>query len=185
NTFGAEHQEQWQFAREGYRLFVAAIVARDEFGDLVVEDFPARKFGETTFDVARRGGRIAGEDVAEVALAFNEIAFICEDDEGIPDRGIAVRVVLHGMANDIGDFDEAPVVFVVERPKDTPLHGLQSIREIRYRAIPDDIRGVIEKATVHAAVEREVNLARLEWPGRRGGGHGFGEDVRLAIAVAR
>jgi hypothetical protein len=58
------------FARQRHRLLVTSVVARDELGELVVENFVARQFGEPAFDVTGSRRRVAGEDVAEVTLAL-------------------------------------------------------------------------------------------------------------------
>src|SRR5437762_2133012 len=95
-----------------------------------------------------------------------------------------MRMILHGMADYIGDLDEAPVILVVKRPKYAALHGLQSVSKIRYRAIPDDIGSVIQKAAVHAAMERQLDLAGLEEV-VRGCGHVLRQHMSLAAAVSR
>ena len=86
-----------QFAGQRDRLLVAAVVAGNEIGDLVVEDFGARQFGQAAFDVARRGGEVAGENVAEIALAFDEIALVGQHHQRVADGGVAVRMILHGV----------------------------------------------------------------------------------------
>ena len=53
DAFRAEHEVERQFARQRHRLFVAPVVARNKIRDRVVENFRAREFGQTTFDVTR------------------------------------------------------------------------------------------------------------------------------------
>ena len=117
DAFGAEHEQQRQLAGQGDRLLVAPVVAGHELGDLVVEHLRARQLGQPALDVARRGGGVAGEDVAEVALALDEVALVGQHHQRVADRGVAVRMVLHRVADDVGDLDEAPVVLVVQAPR--------------------------------------------------------------------
>ena len=161
DALGAEHQKQRQFRRQRDRLLVAPVVARHEFGQVIIEDFRAREFGEPALDVSGRGRRVAGENVAEVALAFDEIALVDQDDERVGNRRFAVRMILRAMAGDGRHFDEAPVVLLVQRPQDAPLHRLQAVGEIRNRAVADDVGGVLQEAGVHAPVQRQFDFRRL------------------------
>ena len=167
DAFRAEHEQQRQFAGQGDRLLVAAVVAGHEIGDLVVEKFRARQFGQPAFDVAGRGGRVAGENVAEIALAFDQIAFVGQHHQRVADGGVAVRMILHGVADDIGHLDEAAVVLLVQRPENAPLHRFEAVGQIGNGAVADDVGGVVQKAAVHAPVQREINFPRHERPVRR------------------
>ena len=117
DAFGAEHQQQRQLAGQGDRLLVAPVVAGHEVGDLVVEHLVARQLGQAALDVARRGGEVAREDVAEIALAFDEVALVGQHHQRVADRGVAVRMILHRVADDVGDLDEAAVVLLVQAPR--------------------------------------------------------------------
>ncbi len=153
-----------------------------EFRDGIVENFRAREFGETTFDVTRCGGGIAGVNVAEVSLAFDEITLVRQHHERVADGCVAVRMILHRVPNDIGDLDEPPVVLLMQRPEDAPLHRLQTVGEIRNRTIADDVAGVIQKPAIHARVQADAKQFRV----KRLVGDGlddFGDDVLLPVAV--
>ena len=76
DAFRAEHEVEWQFARQRHGLLVATVVAGNEIGDRIIEHFRARQFRQPALDVTGSRRRIAGEDVAEVSLAFDEIAFV-------------------------------------------------------------------------------------------------------------
>ena len=153
DAFRAEHEVERQFARQRHRLLVAPVVARNEIRDRVIENFRAREFRQPALDVTRRGGRIAGEDVAEISLALDEIPLVRQHHQRVADGRVAVRMILHRVADDVGDLDEPPVIFFVQRPENAPLHRLQAVRQIRNRAVADDIAGVIQKAAIHARVQ--------------------------------
>ena len=181
NAFCAEHQEQRQFAGQRDRLFVASVVARNEFSDLVVENFVARQFRQTAFDVTRSGSRIARENVSIISLAFDEITLVRQDHERVADRSITVRMILHRVTDHVRDFDKTSVIFFVQRPQDAPLHRLQTIGEIRNRAVANDVTGVFEKAGVNASMQRQLNFARDKRNVRND--NFLGENVRFTIAI--
>ena len=56
-----------------------------------------------------------------------------------------------------------PSSFWCKRPQDAPLHRLQAVREVRNRAVANDVGRVFEKAPVHAPMEWQVDL-----PGTKG-----------------
>ena len=72
--------------------------------------------------------------------------------------------ILHGVADDVGDLDEAAVVLLVQRPQDAALHRLQAVRQVGDGAVADDVGGVVEEAAVHAAMQRQLDLAGDERP---------------------
>ena len=165
------------------RFLVAAVVAGDELGDLVVEQFRARQFREPALDVTRRGGGVAGEDVAEVSLAFDEVTLVRQHHERVADGRVAVRMILHRVTDDVGDLDEAAVVLLVQRPQDAPLHRLQAVGQVRDGAVADDIGGVIEEPAIHPRVQARADLFRIERLVRDGRRQNLCRHVRLTVAV--
>jgi hypothetical protein len=174
-----------KFAGEGDRLAVAAVVAGHELGDLVVEQLRARQLGQAALDVARRRGGVAGEEVAEVALAFDQVALVGQHHQRVADRGVAVGMKLHRVADDVGHLDETAVVLLAQRPEDAALHRLEAVGQVGDGAVADDVGGVFEEAGVDATVEGELDLAGDERPVRvgEGGGQGFGHHFRAAVAL--
>ena len=59
-----------------------------------------------------------------------------------------MRVVLHGVADDIGDLVEPPIVHFVEAVQDAALHRLQAIVLVRNGPFEDDVRSVIQEVVV-------------------------------------
>ena len=185
DALGAEHEQQRQFAGQGDGLLVAAVVAGHELGDLVVEHFRARQLGQAAFDVTRRGGEVAGEDVAEIALAFDEVALVGQHHQRVADRGVAVRMVLHGVADDVGHLDEPAIVLLVQRPEDAALDRLEAVRQVGDGAVADDVGGVIEEAAVDAAVERQSILPGTKGWARRRAATASARTCALAVAARR
>jgi len=163
DAFRAEHQRERQFARQRHRLLVAAVVARHKLGDRVVKNFRAREFGQATFDIARRGSGIARVNVAVIALAFDEIALVSEHHERVANGSVAVRMIFHRVADDVRDLDETPVVILMQRPQNAPLHRLHAIGQMRNRAVADDVACIFKKACVDPAMQRQLQFARREW----------------------
>jgi hypothetical protein len=95
-----------------------------------------------------------------------------------------MRVVLHAVANDAVDLDEAAVVLFMEGPEDSALDGLEAVFEIRDSSIPNDVGGIFEKAGVDSPMEREFELARGEGA-VRDGFDGFGLDVGVSVGRRR
>ena len=156
DALGAEHQEQRELGRQGHRLLVASVVARNKVGQILVEQFVARQFGQTTLNISRRRRIVACEDVAEVALAFNEIALVGQCDQRVTDGGVAMRVVLHRMAHHVGDFDEASVVLFLECIEDTTLDRLETVGDVGNGPFADDIGSVLQKVEVDQFGQRPM-----------------------------
>ncbi|NDD40199.1 MAG: hypothetical protein EB082_17620, partial [Verrucomicrobia bacterium] len=115
-------------------------------------------------------------------LSLDEVALVRQHHERVADGSIAVRVILHAIADDVGNLHEPPVIGAVQRPEDAALHGLQTVFEIGDGAVADDVGGVFEEALVHAAVERQFAVLRREDAVRQPRRF-FGDDVRAAVAV--
>ena len=90
-------------------------------------------------------------------------------------------MILHRMADDVGDLDEAPVILLVQSPENAPLHRLQSVRQIRNRTVADDIARVIQKPAIYAGVQAHAEFFRIERLVRDGFNR-FGDDVLFAVA---
>ena len=114
DPFGAQHQQQRNLRGKRDRLLLAPVIGRDELGQIVVEELVARKVGQAALDVARGSRRIAGEKVAEIALPLDEVLPVRQRDQRLSDRGVAVRVELHAVADDVGDLDEFAVVILMQ-----------------------------------------------------------------------
>ena len=137
DTVDAEHEAEGDFGGEQDGLFVAAVVAGDVFGDFRGEELLAGELGEAALNVTACGGLVAGKDVAEVALALDEVTFIGKGDDGVFDGGVAMRVVVHGVADDAGDLGEAAVVLFPHGVEDTALDGLEAVLDGGEGAVAD------------------------------------------------
>ena len=151
-----EHQQQRQLCWERDGFFVATIVARDEFGHLVVEDFIAREFGEAHFDVSRGGGWIARENIPKISLALDQVTLVRQHHQRVRDRNFAVRMVLRAMPGDRRDLDESAIILFVQRPQNAALRA-STVRKVRNRAVANDVGRVLKKAVVHPPVQRQFD----------------------------
>ena len=91
-------------------------------------------------------------------------------------------MILHRVADDVGDLDEPAVVLFMQRPENAPLHRLEAVRKVRYRAVANDIRRVFEEAGIDAPMKLLLDLARRERPMRHRG-NVLGQHMALAVAV--
>ena len=155
----ALRQQQRELDGQRHRLLLAAVVGEHPLGGLAVEDHVEGELRQPRLDVSARGGLVAREDVAPVALAVDQQLLLSELHECILDRGVAVRVVLHGLTHDVGHLVVAAVVDDLHGVEDAPLHGLQAVLDVRHGALQDHVGGVIQKPVlVHARELAHVAL---------------------------
>ena len=165
---------------------VAPIVAGDVLGHLRREEQVARKFGQAALDVTGGSGLVAGENVAEVSLTLDEVALVGQRDDGILDGRIAVRVIVHRVADHAGHLGEAPVILLPHRVENAALDGLEAVLHRRQGAVADGIGGELQEVFVHQPPEgsarRDGDIGQGDGLGcgcgnlglrRRAGGFGF------------
>ena len=117
---------------------------------LRVEDDFQSKFGEARFNVARGSCRIAGVGIPPVPLHIQKQVFLTQLYHGITDRGIPMRVILHGIPDYIGYFVIAAVLQFPERVQYAALYRLETIVCVGDSPFQNDIAGVFKKpATKH------------------------------------
>ena len=190
DTVAAQHQQTWQFGGQDHRFDLSAVIVGNECGDVIVEHRFVSEFGQTAFGVTSGGGGAAGEDIAEVSLLHDEVgdvqefsfflsglavavtvfdhaALVGKDYQRISNGSVAVGVIVHGVAHDIGDLLGASVVDLVERPENTALNRFESVIHIGNGAGTDDVTGIVEEVPVdHLA---EVIVGTLLLLGEDGG----------------
>jgi hypothetical protein len=54
-------------------------------------------------------------------------------------------VILHGVADDVGHFVEAPVVLLLQRMEDAALDRLEPVVDVGDGALEDDVARVVQK----------------------------------------
>jgi hypothetical protein len=148
----ALRQQQRELHRQEDRLFVPTIVAQLPFGGLRVEDHIVGELAQACFDVTRCGRAIAGQGVPPVTLAVDQQVLLPQLHQRITDARITVRVVLHGMPDDVRHLVVATVIQVLHAVQDPALHRFQSIIQRWYGTFQDHIARVIqEPVPVHTA----------------------------------
>ena len=111
------------------------------------------KGGGPALDVAGRRGLVAGEEVAEVPLLVYEQFLVGQHHEGRVDGRVAVRVVLHARADDVGHLVELAVVRLEQRVQDAPLDGLEPVVQVRYGPVLDHVARVVEEIVVEELLD--------------------------------
>ena len=175
NAVRAQHQQERYLGRQIDGLLLASVVVGHELGGLLVEHLLARKVGELALDVTRGGVRHAGVDGAEVSLAVDEIAvalapeLVRQDHDRVANRGVAMRVVLHGVADDVGDLGVLAVVLLPQRMHDAALHGLEAVFDGGDGTVADDIGGILAEVEVEEFAHRAMPGQCRSGSGRLGG----------------
>jgi hypothetical protein len=185
DALGAEHQHDGQLGREHDRLFVAPVVGGHELGQRGVEHRLEGELREPALDVARGRGGMARMEVPEISLSLDEIVLVREDDERVTDRGVAMGMELHRVADHVGDLMEATVVHLEERVEDAALDGLETVVEIGDRAVEDEVARVLDEVILHQRLElAHGTLLGRSWlaAGRRGARRNAWEAQRTSVA---
>ncbi len=166
-------EEDRELHGEGDGFLVSSVVAGEPLGGLGVEDDVEGVYGEAGLDVAWCGCAVAGEGVSPVSLGVDEEFLLTDLDHGIADRLIAVRVVFHGVADDVGDFAVAAIVEFIHGVEDAALDGFEAVVEVGDGAFEDDVARVVEEVVGIHRAERGVLVRVVGLAGcflGRGGG---------------
>ena len=164
--------------RQDRRLLGAAVVVGLELDGVLadVAHHLERERRHPALGVAHRGGGVVARR-AEVALPVDQRRAhhprLRQPDQGVVDRGVAVRVVLaHDVADHAAALREAavgPVAAVEHRVEHAPVHRLEAVAHVGQRPPDDDRHRVVDVGALHRGLE----LDGLD-PSARGGGLGHG-----------
>ena len=72
-----------------------------------------------------------------------------------------MRMIVHGVADDVGDLLGASVIYLIQRPEDPPLNRLEAVVDIGDGAGTDDVTCVIEEVAVDHFAEIIVGALLL------------------------
>ena len=103
-------EQEREFHGKRHRLLLASVVGGGPFRYLGAEYGFEGELGESGLDISGCGGGVACQYVAPVTLGVDEQFLLAELHEGVADGGVAVRMVLHGVADDVGHLVVASVV---------------------------------------------------------------------------
>ena len=180
----AVDQQVGEARRQDRRLLRAAVVVGLEVDGVLVDvaDHLHRQRRHPALGVAHRGRGVVARR-AEVALAVDQRRAhhprLREPDQGVVDRGVAVRVVLtHDVTDDaraLGEAAVGPVAAVVHRVEHPAVHRLEAVAYVGQRAADDDRHRVVDVGALH----RGLQLDRLDPAAAagRGAGGGLGHDL--------
>ena len=157
-------QQQREFHRKVDRFLVPAVIRSHPCRGLGVEHDFLGEFRKPGLDVSRSCVRVAGQDVAPVTLTVDEQVFLPEGDKRSEYGRISVRMELHRLADDIGHFGQAAIVYPVHGMQDTPLHRLEPIDDVRHCPVENDIRGVVEKPVLEHTRQLEPDAVLVQQP---------------------
>ena len=153
--------------RQDRRLLRPAVVVRLEVDGVLLDvaDHLERERRHPALGVPHGGRRVVARR-AEVALAVDQRRAhhprLREADQGVVDRGVAVRVVLtHDVTDDARALREAAVgavAAVVHRVEHPAVHRLEAVAYVGQRAADDDRHRVVDVGALH----RGLQLDRLD-----------------------
>ena len=104
------------------------IVGEAKNGLEAVDMYSELKPDIVTMDITMRG--MDGVTAAKEILSKDQAAriiFLSNLDDRIPNGSVPMRVILHGVSNDIGDLVVTPILQLLHRVENAPLHWFQSI----------------------------------------------------------
>ncbi len=113
-----------------------------------------RKVRQATLDITRRRVRHSRVERAVVTLSINQVAFalapklVGKNTNRVPNGSIAVRMVLHRVAHDVGNLCVASVILLPKRVHNAPLNGLKAVLHSWNRARTDYIRRILTEVIV-------------------------------------
>jgi hypothetical protein len=180
---GAVQEQVRDLGRQDRGLELLVVVVRLPVDGLLVEigEQLARDLGHPALGVPHGRRRIA-VDRAEVALAVDEHVahreVLGHADQGVVDRGVAVRVILaDDVADHAGALQVRPVPDVVQAllgEQDPAVHRLHAIAGVGQRAGDDDAHRVVHERGAHLLFDGDRRDV--------GGGGGVGHRGVLEVA---
>ena len=163
DAVGTLGQQQRELDGQRHGLLVAAVVGAHPLRGLAVEHHVEGEFRQPRLDVSAGRRLVAREDVAPVALAVDQQVLLPQLHQRVLDRGVAVRMVLHGLAHDVGHLVIASVIDALHGVEYASLHGLQSVGRVGHGTLQDHVGGVVEEpVAVHARELAHVPLVGRE-----------------------
>ena len=146
-------EQQGEFHRECHRFLLAAVVGGSPLGHLGVEQSVERERRKTCLDISAGGRGGSGEDVAPVTLGLHQEFLLSQLHERAVNRSVAVGVILHGVAHNVGNLVEASVVERLHRVEYATLHRLQTVLYVGDGAVKYGVGGIVEIPALEHAPE--------------------------------
>ena len=161
------------------RLLLAAVVVGAEVDGVLVDDahHGHRGLGQPALGVPVGGRGVVAAEAAEVAVAVDQRdphrPRLGHPDQGVVDRGVAVRVqAAHHRADHLGALDVRAVraqAHVVHQVQDAALDRLEAVAGVGQRARVDDAVGVLQVRAAHLLGDVDVDDVLFELFRRRRG----------------
>lgn len=157
NAVCALREQQRELHRECYRLIFASIVRELPCCGLAIESNLIGELRKAGLDVTWCGCGVARAHIAPVTLRLDEKIFLPEVHHRVADGCITVRVVLHGLSDDICHLIEPSIIHLLHGMHDAALHRFQSIFYCGDGTLENYVAGVVkEPALVHIVDENRL-----------------------------
>ena len=152
NTLGTLCQQQWEFHRQGDRLFVATIVGHLPVGGLGVENSIEGKLAQSCLNISGSSSSVARQDVTPVTLCVDEQVLLSHLHQCVTNTGVAVGVELHGVSYNVCYLIISAVVHALHGVQNAALYGFQTVLDMWHGTLQNNIGGVVqEPVLIHAA----------------------------------
>ncbi len=138
-TFHPLEKQQGELYRQGHRLLFTPVVGWHPVSDFGIIKGIKGERRQPCLDISSGSGVITRQDVAPVTLRLYQQLLLPQLHQCILYRGIAMRVILHGVAYYIGNLVETPVIKRFHRMKYAALHRLQAIVDMWHGTLQDNI----------------------------------------------
>ncbi len=127
------------------RFFGTSIITGLPFRNLGRKNHFQRKLGQTRFDIPGGSSPVTGKYISPVTLGIYQKIFLPYLYQGIANRSVTMRVVLHGLPDDIGHFVVTSILHFTHGMQDTSLHRLKAVIKGRNRPFQYYVRSIIQK----------------------------------------
>ncbi len=134
-----------KFNGQCYGFSVTAVIGKFPCCGTGIENHFKGKFGKSGFDIPRCCSAVSGENIAPVALGIDQQVFLSQLHQGISDGGIPMRMVLHGLADDIGNLVVPAILNLPHGMKNPALNRLKTVIDMRNSPFENYIGSIIEK----------------------------------------
>ncbi len=157
DAFGSLRKKQRETYRKLRRFLIPTVIRGHPVRYLRIEYDFLREFAEPRLDVTRGGVAVTGEDVSPVTLAVYQIALLAQLNEGAQDGRVSVRMIFHRLSDQVRDLGKASVILFIHRMKHAPLHGLQTVHDMRNGSRQNYIGGIVQEPVLEHSGKFELS----------------------------
>ena len=181
-THHALEEQQRKFHRQGHRFLLAPVVRGHPVGDLGVVECLQGERRQASLDISACCCVVTREYIAPVSLGVDQQLFLTELHQRVLDRCVAVRVILHGVAHDVGHLVVAAVVDGLHRVQYASLHRFQTVVDMWHGAFEYHVGSIVEKPVAEHAAKAQTRGLCADGGRNHAGFQVLGDMLRRLLA---